>query len=110
MNCFVRTAAISCFMFLSIINAYAGDSIGEVNILGVNRFDEVLVQTDGVENFAECATFKRYVLDLSTEHGRSMYALILSVQAQGKKLRIVGKGVCDIRSDGESIQYMELVK
>lgn len=88
----------------------ASESIGNINILGVNAFDEALIQLTDNDSYAVCAqNFRRYAADLKTENGRSMYSLMMSAQAQGKKLKIVGKNKCDVRGDAESIQYIEIL-
>ncbi len=88
----------------------SGNTSGKIAVLGVNRFDEALVKTDGTENYQECAAeFKRYVADLNTNYGRAMYSMMLSAKAQKKSIKITGKNLCDVRDDAESIQYIEIL-
>ncbi len=91
-------------------NTIASNSTGTINILGINRYDEVLVQTTDNDDYATCASsFKRYAADLNTDHGRSMFSLMLAAKAQSKPIYISGTGVCDVRNDAESIQYVEII-
>ena len=91
---------------LAASTVYGGESIGKITNLVVNRYDEVLVEAGVINGSPECATENRFVADLNTDHGRAMYSMMLTAQAQGKEIRIVGQNICNIRVDYESIQFV----
>ena len=88
----------------------AGRSFGEVEVLGVNAFGQVLVKAgDRGEATPECSNdYDRFVADLNTEHGKAMYSLLLAAQAQGLKVNIGGQDNCNVRSNAETIQWVTL--
>jgi hypothetical protein len=47
----------------------------------------------------------RYAIDASTVAGQSMVAVLLSAQAQGKQIYVVGSGNCTIWSDTETVVF-----
>ena len=96
-------------LLLLSFQCLAGTSTGLISVIVVNAQDQVLVLAGPISGSPECATFERFVVDLSTENGKAMYSLILSAQAQSKKIRILGKNVCNVRSNAESIQYVEVI-
>lgn len=89
----------------------ATTSSGYISVLGVNKANQTLVNLDSSPDYVACASqFKRFVADLTSEHGQAMYSLILSAQAQNKKIKIWGTSSCDIRGDAESIQFVEMLE
>jgi len=54
-----------------------------------------------------CVTVpERLAADLKTEHGKAMYSLLLSAQAQGLDVLIGGRNICSARTGVEDIQYV----
>jgi hypothetical protein len=105
----VRILIIAVLILLLSSNVYAGTSTGKITILGVNKYDQALVFAGEITDAPECSSWGRFVADLSTNHGRAMYSMMLTARAQGKQIRIVGQNICNVRVDAESIQYIEVV-
>ncbi len=47
-----------------------------------------------------------FALDLSTTAGKSQYAAILTAKALGSPVTVIGKNVCDVWPDRESVSYI----
>jgi len=98
---------LTASLFASIVSA--GTSTGNIQILGVNAFNQSLILAGTITDAPICATFNRFALDITSESGKAMYSLAVTAQAQNKKIRIVGQNNCNIRGDAESVQYLEIV-
>lgn len=65
---------------------------------------------DGVRSDApECSVAnggKAWAMSLENESGRAMYSLILSAQAQGRKIEVIGRGHCNVWGDREEPRYV----
>ena len=93
-------ASASCFTFA------AGTSNGPVTVLLVNS-SNVLFFTAGTKvGSPSCGPNNQWVIDLSSPEGKSSYALLLSAQALGQTVYVVGTGVCLIWGDREDALYM----
>ena len=101
-----------CVFILGFNDVFAaGSSVGKVGVVAVNAFGQVLVKAGdrGGEAPSCSVNFDRFVADLNTEHGKAMFSIILAAQAQGLNIRIGGTNQCDVRSDAETIQFVNLV-
>ena len=99
-------------LVFSFNNVFAqGVSTGRVEVIAVHAFGEVIVRAgDRGSNAPSCsAAFDRFVADLTTEHGQAMFSVILAAQAQGQQVSIRGTNQCDLRSNAETIQFVNLV-
>ena len=100
---------ISLVLLLGSSNVFAGSATGKVTFLAVNDQDQVhvITETRGT-SIPSCVTTDsdRLVTDLATEHGKAIYSLLLSAQAQGLDVQIGGKNSCNIRTGMETIQYV----
>lgn len=47
-----------------------------------------------------------WVINTNTASGKSMFAYLLYLSATNKSVVVIGKGVCDIWGDRESVDYM----
>lgn len=98
------------FLVFVSYTTYAGDTVGTISDLVVNDQDQVLIAVGEMSNLDECASLSKYVLDLTTIHGKAMYSMILSAQAQKKPIKIAGSKQCNIRSNAESVRYVRIVE
>lgn len=54
--------------------------------------------------YAACAQQNRYVIDISSPGGRSMYSIALTAKATGQQVTIVGSGTCNtLPGDAEDV-------
>ena len=51
---------------------------------------------------------KRMVFDMCTETGKAWLSIILTYSAQGKTMKIVGSGTCNLFNSTESVNYLRL--
>jgi hypothetical protein len=76
---------VAGILFILPFAAQAGSSYGTVASLVVNVYDQVLISTSDMTNLDACATVGGFIADLKAEHGKAMYAILLSAQAQHKR-------------------------
>jgi hypothetical protein len=96
--------------------------VGAVDLLGVPYLNEVsypgsdscmvwVYGTSTSGELAACANSgypNRLVFDMCTPQGRNWLSLILAYNAQSKTMKVVGKGVCDIWNNTESVGYLRV--
>ena len=71
--------------------AVAGHSEGKVTMLMAHVGDLVMFRAGVHHNKPACSTVgDEWVISLKTETGRAMYSLLLSAQAQGKSVSVIG--------------------
>jgi hypothetical protein len=87
------------------LNGNAGSSSGAVTMMIVNSSNFLFFTAGTKSNSPSCGNNNQWALNLSTPTGRSIYALILSAQAQGKVLYIVGNGTCNGWGDREDVLF-----
>ena len=86
---------------------YAGTSTGYVSNLIVSTNSLAYVSISG-GNYASCATYGRYAIELSTVGGRALYATLLAAKVSGHQLVIVGTGTCNQQpNDAEDIVVID---
>lgn len=100
-----------CIIFLSIpAFAYAGASEGLIT--------QPLATEQGIFMFSAgthldkpvCSTQgDSWALNVSTTGGKSMQVTVLAAHAQGKRLHVVGKGICDAWGDREAPSYLYII-
>jgi hypothetical protein len=57
--------------------------------------------------WAPCNTYhKRWVMDISTPIGKSMYSYLLASIAAGKEVSVAGTGDCGLWGDSETVQWI----
>lgn len=60
-------------------------------------------------NKASCSTAHggtEWAFSLESKHGEAIYALVLSANAQGKNVKVVGAGDCNVWGDRERPRYV----
>jgi hypothetical protein len=98
--------------FVSV--AQAGNAIGKVTQVLVGRLGTQVYIGLAAPQFASwpCASTHpsgfRYALSLTWPGAREMLATILTAQAAGKDLQVVGLGTCTLDADVEDISYVVL--
>lgn len=75
----------------------------------VNRAGRFFFNQDGARDAPPaCSQFQRWVIDVTTPAGQAMMALVLTTQAQGKKMVIHGAGDCRDWGDTEAVDYVQV--
>lgn len=71
----------------------------------------LLLPTDGARSSVPaCATESaRFAIDASTAAGKTQAAGILTAFAMGKRVSIIGTGVCSVWSDTETVNYFQIL-
>ena len=95
--------------------AYAGHGTGKIELLlahpGVNNQGVIMFKTENNFNKAACSTVeegRQWALSLATEHGRAMYSLLLSAQAQDLDVTVIGANDCAAWGDRERPEYIHI--
>ena len=56
------------------------------------------------------ATLGTWAVNLKTEHGKAMQAIVMSAHAQGKAVHVQGLNTCDVWGDRESVNFLYIVE
>ncbi|WP_129777617.1 hypothetical protein [Peristeroidobacter soli] len=96
------------------LSAHAGHSTGTVGQLVVGRMDTqvfIELQSDTYTSWPCASTHPsgfRYAFLLGTEKAKAMLSVVLTAQATGQHLQVVGTGSCTIDSTMENVDYVVL--
>lgn len=97
-------ATIAAFTIFSGAS-HAGTSAGKVTFMIINSTNYLFVTAGVKTGSPACGNNNEWAVNLSTAQGKSLYALLLSAQAQDKTVSIVGNGTCSIWADREDVLY-----
>jgi len=108
MKLFAQGLLLAFFMLGFVSRATAGDGGGTVQIQLVYNNNLLFFFTSQRNNAPACSssTQKRWVMDISTFHGRAKYALLLSAQLSGKPVIISGQNNCSVWGDSETVDWV----
>jgi hypothetical protein len=102
---------ISLFSILISLQLSAvanGSGNGTIVFVLSNFSGQVFFKTNGMQSQPSCAT-DGWAFDMNgsaASGGKAMLALLIAAQAAGKQVSVVGKGVCDVWGDRESVSYV----
>ncbi|MBI3560770.1 MAG: hypothetical protein HY080_03545 [Gammaproteobacteria bacterium] len=101
----VMQRAILMIILTSIIApVLASGSTGTVDAMTAHTGDAILFSAGTHTGKPTCSTAgEEWAITLSTSAGKAMYALLLSAQAQGKTVTVVGAGSCSVWPDRETV-------
>ena len=105
----LRSVIIVLVIFITPLSALAGQSSGLVSEIIVNGFNYLFFSAGTKSGSPACGNNNSWALNLSTAKGRSIYALVLTAQAQGKSLVVVGNNTCNEWGDREDVLYAYMV-
>lgn len=104
----------------SVLFSLMHPSVASAGGSQLGAISDILIQRDGRMFFSisglrygqpACATIVgRWVINLATPGGAAIAALIMSSQAQGKRVAVAGTNNCEDWSDTESVYYLHLEK
>lgn len=98
-------------LFLTITTSFtfaAGTSTGQVGMMLVNAYNFLFFSAGTKSGSPVCGNNDQWVVDLSSPTGKSIYALLLYAQGQGKTVFVVGTGACANWGDREDALYITL--
>ena len=99
----------SLLIFASSVNA--GSSSGLVTLVMAHVGDVIIFSAGPHQNKPACSTAgEDWAFSLSTQTGKAMYALILSAQAQGKQINVMGTNTCPAWGDREAPAYVYITQ
>lgn len=106
-----KTKALSiffCVIYFLSNYAWAGTSSGSVTSVTVNAYNYLFFSNGTKSGTPGCGSGNPndWAVDLSTAKGRSIYALVLSSQIQGKSITVIGGNQCTTWGDREDVLYM----
>lgn len=99
----ILTIFISCVF---ACNAIAGSSNGVVSQILVQDVYVMFVAGDHAAKPACSTQGEAWAFNSSTPGGKAMYALLLSANAQGKTVNVLGSGNCNDWGDREMPTYI----
>ena len=106
---FVIGIALLC----SVGQLYAGDQTGTVKYVIVRASDGLvyfLLQDGTPANKPACATKDYWMIkDENSNAGKQQYSMILAAHASGKTVKVGGLGACTRWSDGEDVNYIQIL-
>lgn len=91
--------------FMASPPVLATTNTGKIDyIAGANASLAYVSIVNPVNGYAACAPQNRYVIDLSSVGGKSMYTIALTAKATGQPVTIVGSGACTAQpNDAEDV-------
>ncbi|MCU7829577.1 MAG: hypothetical protein KZQ85_10970 [Candidatus Thiodiazotropha sp. (ex Myrtea sp. 'scaly one' KF741663)] len=101
---------VAIFILLFSINIYAADTLGTIGRIHVHHDNGKVFFWINAEtsNYASCATIQRYVIDSTTEPGKSTLSTILYLKATGQNVEIFGAGNCALHADSETAKIVAI--
>jgi hypothetical protein len=98
---------LSAFALFYSTTAVAGWTSGQIKSIVITK-NNILIFDSGIKNQPpNCQTVpNQWVVDLNTAGGKAIYALILSAQAQGKEVIVVGQNSCAVWPDRETVDHL----
>lgn len=104
--------ALFCALFLAVpAFAYAGASEGLITQPLASEQGVFIFSAGTHLNKPACSTVgDSWALNASTSGGKSMQAIVLVAHAQGKRVHVEGKGICDVWGDREAPSYLFIVE
>lgn len=82
---------LAALAFVASGKAIAGHSEGKVTMLMAHVGDLVMFRAGAHHNKPTCSTVgDEWAISLKSETGKAMYSLLLSAQAQGKSVTVIG--------------------
>jgi len=104
---YINLALIALGLATVSLNAISGSSTGAITVLMVNQADRVLFSAGPHQSKPACSTqADEWATSSATAAGKAMLAVLLSAQAQGKSVQVVGTGACAAWSDREEPQLI----
>jgi hypothetical protein len=102
------TLSIGVLLFVGLTASgltLASTNNGEIGyIAGANSPIAYVTIVNPPNGYAGCARQNRYIIDISSPGGRSMYAIALTAKAAGRRVTIIGSGACNlIPGDAEDV-------
>lgn len=98
------------FILCSYNFSFAGEGNGVITIAHVghwNNKDLMFFHTPNRTGVPACATEQnRWVVDLTTQLGRSQYSFLLAAQMAGKEIVVAGTGDCSLYSNSETARWV----
>lgn len=102
----------SVLLALFSASASAGSQVGTVSSVMVRASDGLTYFTiagPAKANNPACATSSYWMIkDENSEVGKKQYALLLTAQASGRELTVVGMDTCTRWADGEDVNWLQL--
>ncbi len=106
----------SLVIFFSLsfaLNTLAGTQTGTVDYIIVRASDGLVYFTisgDTASYKQLCKNTYWMIRDENSNSGKQQYSMILAAHASGKKVRVVGMGTCIRWSDGEDVNYIQILQ
>lgn len=103
----MKKALIPLLLASSAFSAVAGTSSGKVTTMIINSSNYLFFTAGTKSGTPNCGTSNanQWALNLNTAQGKSIYALLLSAQAQEKVVTIIGGSTCNNWGDREDVAY-----
>lgn len=101
----IRVQYVLALVVLASGAALASNNAGNIgSIAGANGSIVYVNIVNPSNGYAACAKQNRYVINITSTGGKSMYAIALAAKATGQTVTIIGAGVCStLPEDAEDV-------
>lgn len=99
---------IACALLSASFSVCAGNTQGIVSAVTVHTADDKVFFsiTSTTQNFATCATSRRYVVQTTSQQGKNILSSILAAKAAKQTVTAYGANVCTTYADAENLSYL----
>ncbi|WP_347332159.1 hypothetical protein [Marinimicrobium locisalis] len=106
---FTFMLAMLAVLYTSTVNAgTTTGSIQRVDMHGMNAKVFFTIESSQ-ENFADCATTKRYVVNTDTQQGKNIVSAVLAAKAANQSVTVEGYSSCSLHGDSEDIKVFKVL-
>lgn len=86
-------------------SAHAGTSSGKVTTMIINASNFLFFTAGTKTGSPSCGNNNQWAINLATAQGKTIYAMLLSAQAQDKTVTVYGNNTCNNWGDREDVLY-----
>ncbi len=101
----VKKASFAACAILLAFNVQAGTSSGKVTTMIINATNFLFFTAGTKTGSPTCGNNNQWAINLATAQGKTIYALLLSAQAQDKTVSVFGNNTCNNWGDREDVLY-----
>jgi hypothetical protein len=101
-----------CLVSTSLI-ASAGAGDGRISNYLVSSNGMFFFQTENMPDRIGCNTENAFAISMTGPNasaGKAIIATVIAAEAQGKTVRVIGKGSCDLWGDRETVDYITVYR
>lgn len=101
----VKKFSLAACAALLACSAQAGTSTGKVTTMIINASNFLFFTAGTKTGSPSCGNNNQWAINLATAQGKTIYALLLSAQAQDRTVSVFGSNACNNWGDREDVLY-----